>query len=266
MEETAAVTCVSPPPLLAVRLAALTNMHTFMPQYYLFLPQQYQLSLSLCVWATGKSLIYHIPVIEEVLASPDFSATAMYIFPTKALAQDQLQSLSKLCDAVVAAMPAAPSPYPFRVFAVDGDMDHGSRQHAAETCNIMLTNPDMLHCSLLPDHKRWKHFFEQLKFVVIDECHMYKGVFGAHVAGVLKRLQRVVVQHRMGPGRDRGEGPRFICLSATIANPLEHVLRLLPVSSGRRDSQVVGEGDGEEEEAPVMCIPAEADGSPVVQR
>lgn len=162
--------------------------------------------------SSGKSIIYNVPVLRSILL--DRSTVALYMFPTKALAQDQLRALLELCtpgmsDAV-------------RCFTCDGDTTHAERSIAKDEANIMLTNPDMLHVTLLPSHKAWKRIFAHLKYVVIDEAHTYTGSFGSHVSGVLRRLVRVCAHY--------GASPQFICCSATIANPREHFERFVPLN------------------------------------
>src|SRR5579859_5352612 len=150
--------------------------------------------------ASGKTLCYNLPVLNEVLENPD--TRALYLFPTKALAQDQLaelQDLSKRLDDG------------FGVFTYDGDTPSDARKAIRERGHIVLTNPDMLHTGILPHHTKWIRLFENLRYIVLDELHMYRGVFGSHLANVLRRLKRVAKFY--------GSDPQFICCSATIANP-----------------------------------------------
>ena len=133
--------------------------------------------------ASGKSLAYHIPVLERLLLEKE--ATALYLFPTKALAQDQLRGLVRFADA---------SRDLARVLATgtyDGDTPGSARRKLRETGNAILTNPDMLHQGILPYHARWGRFFSKLRYVVVDEVHTYRGIFGSHVANVLRRLRRI---------------------------------------------------------------------------
>ncbi|MFN8534318.1 MAG: DEAD/DEAH box helicase [Dehalococcoidia bacterium] len=153
--------------------------------------------------ASGKSLCFQIPTIEVL--EGDAHARALYLFPTKALAQDQLRSLSQLAPSVVSR-------------AFDGDTPVGDRSQVRRASQIILTNPDMLHVGMLPRHDAWSAFFRNLRFVVIDESHVYRGVFGSHVANVLRRLRRVCAFY--------GSHPVFIASSATIGNPGEHFQRL----------------------------------------
>ncbi len=155
--------------------------------------------------ASGKTLCYNLPVLDALLA--DAEACALYLFPTKALAQDQLDEL-RAFD--LPGLRAAP---------YDGDTPPGERRAAREQARIVLSNPDMVHVGMLPQHFRWKPFLRRLRFVVIDEMHVYRGVFGSNVANVLRRLRRLCRLH--------GSDPQFICTSATIANPEEFVGRLL---------------------------------------
>ena len=150
--------------------------------------------------ASGKTLCYNLPVLQVALQDPE--ARALYLFPTKALAQDQLAELHSLLD-LLGGGPKA------RTY--DGDTPAGARPKIRRDARIVISNPDMLHAGILPHHTRWAEFFTNLKYVVIDELHTYRGVFGSHVANVLRRLQRVAAFY--------GGRPQFICCSATIANP-----------------------------------------------
>ncbi len=158
--------------------------------------------------ASGKTLCYNVPVLQSILT--DKTSRALYIFPTKALAQDQLRNLTDLTSLL---------PVPVRVAAFDGDTPREERLRARRTAQIVLTNPDMLHLGILPNHQSWSRFLRRLKYVVIDEVHGYRGVFGSHVGNVLRRLRRLL--------DGCGAKPQFICCSATIANPGEHVERLV---------------------------------------
>ncbi len=155
--------------------------------------------------ASGKSLCYTVPSVESCL--DDDLATTLMVFPTKALAQDQLRSLAAFTSEMGA--PGAR----VKAGAYDGDTAPSSRRKLRASASIILTNPDMLHQGILPYHARWSRFFSNLKYVVVDEIHTYRGVFGSHVANVLRRLRRVC--------RHYGSSPRFICCSATIRNPRE---------------------------------------------
>ena len=158
--------------------------------------------------ASGKTLCYNVPVVESLLDDP--LATALYLFPTKALAQDQLRGLGAF---------TLPGQQPrFLAGAYDGDTPQNLRRKLKDGGNIILTNPDMLHQGILPQHARWHRFFSYLKYVVIDEVHAYRGVFGSHLANVVRRLLRIC--------RFYGAMPQFICCSATIANPREHAERI----------------------------------------
>ncbi|MCL0046412.1 DEAD/DEAH box helicase [Dehalococcoidales bacterium] len=159
--------------------------------------------------ASGKSLCYNIAVLETILTEP--SSRALYLFPTKALAQDQLRSLQELfCPAL------------FKVGEVatfDGDTPQVERAEIRKRARVILTNPDMLHIGILPNHQSWSGLLRQLRYVVVDEAHTYRGVFGSHVGGVLRRLRRLCHLYR--------SNPQFICCSATISNPGEHAQRLV---------------------------------------
>ncbi len=169
--------------------------------------------------ASGKTLCYNVPVLEAV--AHQRQARAIYLFPTKALAQDQLRNLTELVARFteIAAKNNPDRPPAAPIFGTyDGDTPQAQRSFMRKQANIILTNPDMLHVGLLPHHQHWSHFLQNLKFVVVDEAHIYRGVFGSHVAVVLRRLTRLC--------RYYGNRPQFICCSATIANPGEHIERL----------------------------------------
>src|SRR5215469_17080743 len=158
--------------------------------------------------ASGKSLCYNLPVLQGLLERP--TGRALYLFPTKALAQDQMAELGALTK---------PLPLDIRVSTYDGDTPPGQRTAVREGGHIVLTNPDMLHTGVLPHHTRWRRLFSSLEFVVIDELHTYRGLFGSQVANVIRRLKRICEFY--------GSRPRFICASATIANPAQLAERLL---------------------------------------
>ena len=158
--------------------------------------------------ASGKTLCYNLPVLNEVLGNSD--ARALYLFPTKALAQDQLAELYDLNQRLESR---------FGVFTYDGDTPADARKSIREKSHVVLTNPDMLHTGILPHHTRWTRLFENLRYIVIDELHTYRGVFGSHLCNVLRRLRRIA--------RFYGRDPQFICCSATIANPGELASRLI---------------------------------------
>ncbi|MEA4959123.1 MAG: DEAD/DEAH box helicase [Anaerolineaceae bacterium] len=154
--------------------------------------------------ASGKTLCYNLPVLEAMLRNT--AATALYLFPTKALEQDQLKGLHTLLEAL-----GAENDLPCAVY--DGDTPAHHRQEIRKKASILITNPDMLHQAILPHHTLWHKFFRNLSFVVIDEIHIYRGVFGSHIANVIRRLKRIANFY--------GSWPRFILTSATIGNPLE---------------------------------------------
>ena len=161
--------------------------------------------------ASGKTLCYNAPVLSTILSDP--ATRAIYLFPTKALAQDQLAELHQLTTHVNQAADTD-----IGVFTYDGDTPQDARRAIRTRAHIVLSNPDMLHSGILPHHPKWAKLFENLRFVVVDELHAYRGVFGSHLANVLRRLQRVC--------RHYGSDPIFICSSATIANPRELAERL----------------------------------------
>ena len=158
--------------------------------------------------ASGKTLCYNLPVLNAVLENAD--TRALYLFPTKALAQDQLAELHDLSKRLDDR---------FGVFTYDGDTPSDARKAIRERGHLVLTNPDMLHTGMLPHHTKWMRLFENLRYIVIDELHTYRGVFGSHLANVLRRLRRV--------SRFYGSNPQFICCSATIANPGELASQLV---------------------------------------
>ncbi|MGA8345275.1 MAG: DEAD/DEAH box helicase, partial [Candidatus Sulfotelmatobacter sp.] len=158
--------------------------------------------------ASGKTLCYNLPVLNAVLENPD--TRALYLFPTKALAQDQLAELQDLAKRLDDS---------FGVFTYDGDTPNDARKAIRERGHIVLTNPDMLHTGILPHHTKWMRLFENLRYIVLDELHTYRGVFGSHLANVLRRLKRIATFY--------GSDPQFICCSATIANPGELASRLI---------------------------------------
>src|SRR5271165_2050445 len=158
--------------------------------------------------ASGKTLCYNLPILHSILENPD--TRALYLFPTKALAQDQLAELYDLDQRLDDR---------FGVSTYDGDTPSDARKAIREKSHIVLTNPDMLHTGILPHHTRWTRLFENLRYIVIDELHTYRGVFGSHLCNVLRRLQRIA--------RFYGSKPQFVCCSATIANPGELTSRLI---------------------------------------
>ena len=207
--------------------------------------------------ASGKTLCYNLPVLNRLLADP--GGRALYLFPTKALAQDQLAELRELAgllngeqetsrqvdkegkrlQVLGASSPPkgllrSPGAPPLTCATYDGDTPSAQRAKVRDAARIILSNPDMLHAGILPQHPRWAGFFANLRVVVIDEMHVCRGVFGSHIANVLRRLRRIC--------RFYGSDPQFILASATIANPAELAERLV--------------------EAPVTLIGPERDGAP----
>ncbi|MGC8855546.1 MAG: DEAD/DEAH box helicase [Anaerolineae bacterium] len=175
--------------------------------------------------ASGKTLAYTLPVLAALLEDP--SARALYLFPTKALAQDQLAAINK---------PLAAIAQPGLTAAIyDGDTPAARRASIRQAARLLLTNPDMLHTGILPHHTRWEEFLRHLKFIVIDEMHTYRGVFGSHVSNVLRRLKRIAAFY--------GARPQFILTSATIGNPAQLAERLIeaPVHLINRDGSSRGE-------------------------
>ncbi|MGK5501462.1 DEAD/DEAH box helicase, partial [Streptomyces sp. URMC 125] len=180
--------------------------------------------------ASGKSLAYLAPVLSVLLdgsqAPNGRGATTLYLAPTKALAADQRRAVGEL---------AAPLGNAVRPAVFDGDTPAEEREWARRYANHLLTNPDMLHRGLLPSHARWSSFLRALRYVVVDECHTYRGVFGSHVAQVLRRLRRVCARY--------GSDPVFLLASATAAEPGEAATRLtgVPVTEITDDASPRGE-------------------------
>ncbi|MDP7533613.1 MAG: DEAD/DEAH box helicase, partial [SAR202 cluster bacterium] len=157
--------------------------------------------------ASGKSMCYNLPVIDALLA--DRSARALYLYPTKALAQDQETKLAALI----------PEERRVRHGIFDGDTPSEDRSSIQRLSQVVISNPDMLHIGVLPNHRSWYQFLRGLRYVIVDEAHVYRGVFGSHVANVMRRLRRLC--------KAFGSAPQFILCSATIENPAEHAERLV---------------------------------------
>jgi DEAD/DEAH box helicase domain-containing protein len=158
--------------------------------------------------ASGKTLCYNLPVLDSMVKNP--SDRALYLFPTKALSQDQQAELDEILKLL---------PEELRIFTYDGDTPQDARKAIRARGHIVITNPDMLHAGILPHHTKWVKLFENLKYVVIDELHNYRGIFGSHLANVLRRLKRIA--------RFYGSDPRFILCTATIANPVDMAERTI---------------------------------------
>src|SRR6266487_669428 len=156
--------------------------------------------------ASGKALCYSLPVLQALVQQRE--SRLLYLFPTKALAQDQLAELTELSKSLP----------DMRMYTYDGDTPQDARRSVRARANLVLTNPDMLHSGILPHHTKWVNLFQNLRYVVIDELHAYRGVFGSHLANVLRRLARICCHY--------GSHPTFLCSSATIANPRELAERL----------------------------------------
>ena len=170
--------------------------------------------------SSGKSMVYMLPILQACLQSRD--ATALLIFPTKALAQDQLAAISEMFSYISRQMEEErgtnQDSVPISVGTYDGDTDFNDREAVRSEKRVILTNPDMLHCSILPAHKQWRKFFANLQYVVIDEAHYYKAAFGIHSSLVLRRLRRLVYLY--------GSSPKFVLCSATVVNPRQIVSNL----------------------------------------
>jgi DEAD/DEAH box helicase domain-containing protein len=174
--------------------------------------------------ASGKTLSYNLPVLQTLLEDPD--TKAMYMFPTKALSQDQQAELNELVLAESIGV---------RIFTYDGDTPSSIRISARDKGQIVITNPDMLHMGILPNHPKWIKFFKSLRFVVLDELHIYRGVFGSHLTNLIRRLKRVLSFY--------GANPVFICCSATIGNPLELAERILEEKAVLIDENTSSQGE-----------------------
>lgn len=158
--------------------------------------------------ASGKTLCYNLPVVNTILNNDD--ARALYLFPTKALSQDQVSELHEMLSRL---------DHPIKSYTYDGDTPVTARKAIRQAGHIVVTNPDMLHSGIMPHHTKWVKLFENLKYVVIDEIHTYRGVFGSHMANVIRRLKRICSFY--------GSNPQFTCCSATIANPKELTERII---------------------------------------
>ncbi|MBQ3425130.1 MAG: DEAD/DEAH box helicase, partial [Clostridia bacterium] len=152
--------------------------------------------------ASGKTLCYNVPVLQSILT--DEASRALYLFPTKALSSDQVAELYSLIQDM---------DVPIKAYTYDGDTPASARTAIRQAGHVVVTNPDMLHQGILPNHTKWVKLFENLKYVVIDEIHAYRGVFGSNLANVIRRLKRICAFY--------GAHPTFICCSATIKNPSE---------------------------------------------
>ncbi len=174
--------------------------------------------------ASGKTLCYNVPVLNRLMANPD--ARALYLFPTKALSQDQVNELKTTIDDLEVKI---------GTYTFDGDTPGSARKAIRNAGHIVVTNPDMLHSGILPHHTIWMKLFENLEFVVIDELHHYRGVFGSHLANVIRRLKRICEFY--------GSNPTFICCSATINNPQEMAERIIeaPVKLVDKNGAPTGE-------------------------
>ncbi len=174
--------------------------------------------------ASGKTLCYNLPVVSTILQNED--ARALYLFPTKALSADQVSGLYEMIEALGVNIKA---------YTYDGDTQGAARKAIRQAGHIVVTNPDMLHANILPHHTKWVKLFENLKYIVIDEIHTYRGVFGSHLANVLRRLLRLCAFY--------GSHPQFILCSATIANPMELAQQLTgrPIAAVTKNGAPMGE-------------------------
>ena len=166
--------------------------------------------------ASGKTLCYNLPVLQRILEKPD--ARALYLYPTKALTYDQLDDMMQWSNALRKADSKDGGGKDIAVFSYDGDTPQDARAAVRSRGHVVLSNPDMLHKGILPHHTKWTRLFENLEFIVLDELHTYRGVFGSHVANIFRRLARICAFY--------GSRPKFICTSATIRNPQELAQRI----------------------------------------
>ena len=208
-----------------LRSAGLENLYSHQALAFDFLANGKNIVIATGT-ASGKTLAYNLPILNHILKNPE--ATALHLFPTKALAQDQLAGLNALIEACDISTWIKPALF-------DGDTPQSHRKTIRNTSNILKTNPDMLHQGILPHHTAWWRFLSNLRFIVIDEMHIYRGVFGSHVANVLRRLKRVCAFY--------GAFPQFVMTSATIGNPLElaEALTETPVTLIDQDGSEHGE-------------------------
>jgi DEAD/DEAH box helicase domain-containing protein len=201
--------------------------------------------------SSGKSLVYNLPILQTLMSEP--SASALYLFPTKALAHDQFNALQKLVETIRSEGSTDGSECrmfePGTLQTLDGDTGHSVRRHVIDRARIVLTNPDILHFTVLPQHHRYMRLLKNCRYIVIDEAHSYSGAFGCHVSCVIRRLLRVCMLY--------DSFPQFICCSATIGNPKEHFEALVPVHIAYR------EGKGSKK---LCVITGSDDGSPQGER
>lgn len=198
---------IAPAVLHALSQRGMTSFYQHQAEAITAVSQRHNVIIATAT-ASGKSMCYTVPVLSRLLDKP--AARALYLFPTKALAHDQ--------QAEMAALIAA-GQLPIDVHTYDGDTPQSKRRQVRQSSGIVITNPDMLHAGILPYHTSWRTLFQNLEFVVLDEIHAYRGVFGSHVGNVIRRLRRLCEFY--------GSSPQFICCSATIANPKEHAERLV---------------------------------------
>ncbi len=197
--------------------------------------------------ASGKTLCYNLPVLQDLLENQEHRA--LYIFPTKALSQDQQSELNEVILG---------GEVPVKVFTYDGDTPASVRVSARDSGRIVITNPDMLHTGILPNHPKWIKFLSSLKYVVIDEVHIYRGVFGSHMTNLVRRLKRVAAFY--------GSDPTFICCSATIGNPLELATRILERDPARAPKLIDDNGSPSGEKHMIFYNPPLVDAVQGIRR
>jgi DEAD/DEAH box helicase domain-containing protein len=214
---------IHPTLVAALKAKGFAKLYTHQHRSYQLLQQKKNIVV-VTPTASGKTLCYNLPVLDAILKEP--STRAIYLFPTKALSQDQRSEL----DETIKMLPEE-----IRIFTYDGDTPQDARKAIRARGHIILTNPDMLHTGILPHHTKWIKLFENLKYVVIDELHNYRGIFGSHLANILRRLKRIAGFY--------GSSPLFVMCTATIANPLELAERMTEESVTLADKNGAPRGE-----------------------
>ncbi|SDH02148.1 DEAD/DEAH box helicase domain-containing protein [Alteribacillus persepolensis] len=186
----------------ALTRRGIPSLYTHQHEAFIKSGMEKQHTVSVTPTASGKTLSYNLPVLQSIMENDQ--TRALYLFPTKALAQDQKSEINELIEEMGVNI---------KSYTYDGDTAPNIRQVIRKAGHVVMTNPDMLHAAILPHHTKWISLFENLQYIIIDELHTYRGVFGSHVANVLRRLKRIAHYY--------GSSPVFICTSATIANPKE---------------------------------------------
>jgi len=217
---------LAPPLLEALRHLGIERLYSHQAEY-VAAARQGQNVVAVTPTASGKTYCFLLPVLERFY--DEGGGSALFLYPTKALSQDQLRNLNRF----LALAPPVASRVTAGVY--DGDTPPPARRKLRDAANLLITNPDMLHQGILPHHARWGRFFSSLRYVVVDELHAYRGIFGSHVANVLRRLRRIASHY--------GAEPQFLLTSATIANPAEHAERLVGGPVALVDESGAPQGD-----------------------